>query len=149
MAQAAVKMAEPPAHIRRFEVPDLHRHGQWIAKKLLKAYPNRKEKDLLGWLQGLVYTNGFQFLYQDHAVSLAQVVWASPLAASPIVKEIFVFCEEGHQRDAVLLYDEMIRWAKNQGIDTLIVGELSDVPQEVYKEKFGRLTSKTVVYARV
>jgi hypothetical protein len=135
--------------MRRFEVPDLDRHGGWITDRLLKAYPHRTARDLVGWLRGIIYSNEFLFLYQEHGAALATVTRAHPLEMKPVVQEMFVFAKEGHDREAVAFYDEFLRWGKNQGVDVVMVEAMSDVPHDVIKERMGRLFTRQVVFARL
>lgn len=151
-AEAAAKHQDvpPPAgNMRRFQLPDLDRHGRWLVERLSKAYPHRTERELMGWLRGLLYSNEFMFLYQDHAVALAVMTRAHPLEQKPIVQEMFVFAKEGHDREAVAFYGEFVRWAKNMGVETIIVEAMSDVSHDAIKEKMGRLFTRQVVFARL
>jgi hypothetical protein len=151
MALALVKPA--PAAIRRFQTPDLSKHGGWMLPRLCKAYPLISEGRIAGWLQGLIYSNEFLFLYQDHAVALAQRFFPDALQSIPVITEKFVFVENPEdpeqQASAALFYDEFHRWAKNQGILTIIVEELSDVPHDTIKERLGRLYTRQQTFARL
>jgi hypothetical protein len=150
MAEAAAKKVEfPQVAMRRFEVPDLDRHGGWVMDRLLRAYPHRTARDLAGWLRGIIYSNEFLFLYQEHGVALATITKTHPLELKPFVQEIFVFVKEGHDREGVAFYDEFMRWGKNQGVDSIVVEAMSDVPHDMVKERMGRLFTRQVVFARL
>ena len=152
MAALAEKIeVEEPAQLtmRRFMPADLTRHGGWIMRRLIQAYPNQNERSLAGFLRGIIYDNSSLFLYQDHGVALAQVSNVHTLAHKPIVYERFVFVEEGYVQQGVEFYGEFERWAKSQGIEQIIVEEMSDVPHDVIKEKLGRLYTRQQVFARV
>jgi hypothetical protein len=135
--------------MRRFELPDLTKHGGWITARLLKAFPHRTAHDLAGWLRGILYSNEFLFLYQDHGVALATVTRLHPLEPKSIVQEIFVFAQEGHEQEGAAFYDWFSRWAHSQGIDVVAVEALSDVPHEVIRERMGRLFTRQVTFARL
>jgi hypothetical protein len=143
---AAPTTEQPPA--RRFQIPDLERHGRWIVGRLLKAFPHKSERELMGWLRGLVYANECMFLYQEHSVALATVT-RTHLLLPPHVQEIFVFAQEGYVEEAARFYADFERWARHQGIATVVVEELSDVPHEMIREKMGRLLTRTINFARL
>ena len=151
MALALVK--PEPAVIRRFQTPDLNRHGGWMIPRLLKAYPMLTEQRIAGWLNGLIYSNEFLFLYQDHGVALAQRFFPDALQPMPVTIEKFVFVENiedaAQIANAALFYDEFLRWSKNQSIATIIVEELSDVPHDTIKERLGRLFTRQQTFARL
>lgn len=151
--QTGVKMplrpAPEPQRIRRFELPDLSRHGGWIMKRLQKTYPHMNDRALASWLQGILDRNEYLFLYQDHAVALAEVLRPSTLAPKPVVQERFVFAEEGYAETAAEFYTEFKQWAKSQDIDVIIVEETTDVPHDLIKEKLGRVFERKQLFARV
>jgi hypothetical protein len=151
-AEVAAKVQDvpPPAgNMRRFHLPDLDKHGAWLVQRLRRAYPHRTDRDLVGWLKGLLYSNEFMFLYQDHAVALAVLTRQHPLEERPVIQEMFVFAMEGHDREAAAFYGEFARWAKNMGVETVVVETMSDVPHELIKEKLGRLFTRQVVFAKL
>lgn len=139
--------------IRRFELGDLSRHGGWLITRLLAAYPHLTVRELQGWLRGIVYSNEFSFLYQDNSVGLAQVVRTSTLTPKPMLVERFVFAENKenseHIEQAAAFYGEFGRWAKTQGIENILVEEMTDVPHEQIKVHLGRLYTRQQVFARV
>jgi hypothetical protein len=147
---APTKLPDPPAAAsRRFQIPDLNHHAGWLIERLVKAFPHRTERDLIGWLRGVIYANDFLFLYQDHSVALATVSRVHPLLPKGHVQEIFVFAEAGYEAEAAVFYDDFARWAKNQGLDTIVVQEMSDVPHEAIRDKLGRMFTKTITFARM
>jgi hypothetical protein len=154
MPQPALKILEttPPA-IRRFSTADLSKHGGWVMQRLLKKYPTRDERFMANFLNGLIYSNECLFLYQDHAVALAQVVNTYSLESKPLVQERFVWCEDPdnalYVADAAHFYDEFARWAKDQRLDKIIVQESSDVPHEKIKDRLGRLYQAQLTFARL
>jgi|ERR1700681_2630375 len=148
--QTAVKAAPPPlVPIRRFEVADLSKHGGWIMRRLQKAYPHQNDRSMAGWLREIIGSNEFLFLYQEHAVALAQTLRTSTLDAKPIIMERFVFAEEGHVDAAAEFYGEFALWAKRQEVTTIVVEEMSDVPHEMIRERLGRLFTRQQVFARL
>jgi hypothetical protein len=149
MAAPALKIDTDIAPPRRFQLPDLDRHGRWLLDRMLKVFPHRTERNLIGWLRGILYSNEFLFLYQEHGVALATVMQAHPLSPKMYVQEIFVLSEPGFELLAAGFYDEFAMWAKRQGLDTIVVEEMSDVPHEAIKERLGRLFQRTVNFARL
>jgi len=144
---------EPPT-IRRFELPDLDRHGGWIMQRLLAAYPHLSNTEVMGWLRGIIYSNEYQFLYQPHSVSLAQVIQTFTLLPTPIVQERFVFAQDkndqAHLKEACEFYVAMRSWAEFKGFTTILVEEMSDVPHDMIKAKLGqRLFTREQIFVRV
>lgn len=149
---AAIQPASPPSS-RRFQDPDLDRHGLWLVPRLLASFPHMNQRELLGWIRGIIASNEFLFLFQDHAVGLAQAMRISPLRPDVMVHEWFVFVEDKenkeHLAEGAMFYGDMKRWATQQGARTIIVEELSDVPHEMIKEQLGRLFEVKQIVARV
>ena len=139
--------------VRRLELADLSRHGGWLMKRLQAAFPHLTDREMNGWLRGIIYVNEFCFLYQENSVGLAQVISNSTLTPEPVMYERFVFCEDKdnpeHVAQAAVFYEEFGRFAKNKGIKTIIVEELTDVSHDLIKDKLGRLFTRQQVFARV
>lgn len=144
-----VKAAFEPA--RRFQLPDLDTHGRWIIARLFKVYPHRTERDLIGFLRGIIGANDYLFLYRDCGVALATVAKTNPLAPKSHVEEIFVWAAPDHDpAEVAVFYEDFARWTRNQGLDVLIVEEQSDVSHETIKAVLDkRLFTKQVQFARV
>lgn len=148
MPAVAEKLRDPPA-IRRFELPDLFKHGPWLVKRLLQVYPHKTREQLEGWLRGIAGHNEFLFLYMEHGVALATFMREDPLAPKPYVQEIFVLAEEGHAEECAVFYDEFARWARGLGIDIICVEKMSDVPHESIKARIGRIFTRQVQFVRL
>lgn len=142
---------ELPA-IKRFDLADLSKHGIWLVPRLVAAM-ELPEQRLGGWLRSMIDSNDYLFLQQDHSVALAEVQRVNGLADRPVVRERFVLAQDRdnvvHQKEAAAFYDEFKRWAKGMGAEIVIVGELTDVPADMIKEKFGRIFTRTQQFARV
>jgi hypothetical protein len=135
--------------VRRFEIADLNKHGGWILKRLQQARPTLSDAQVMQWLRGVIYSKEFMFLYQEHGCALAQTVREETLEGTPIVRERFVFAEEGHATEAAEFYTSFLQWAKNQGVTTILVEEMTDVPHDLIKERLGRLFERKQVFARL
>jgi hypothetical protein len=136
--------------IRRFQVPDVERHGGWMAKRMAQAYPHLTERQVPGWLRAVVYMNEFLFLYQDHSVCLAQAMRPDPFNPKIVVWERFVWAEEArYAEEAAEFYARIKMWAIQQDVDTIVVGEQTDVPLEMIKAKLGKLLERRQTYVRV
>lgn len=152
---AALAMANPPqAEIRRFTLPDLDRHGTWLVPRLLKTYPHLNQRTVIGWLKSMMYDNEHLFLWQPNSVALAQMERAQTLAPKPMVRERFVWCrdqkDKAHLAEAAGFYERFNAWAKNLGCDTLLVMEMTDVPEEQVKKVLGgRLFQRAQTFAKV
>lgn len=142
-----------PTPIRRLELADLSRHGIWLVARLLSAYPHLTQRELQGWLRGIVTSNEFLFLYQENSVALAQLIRNMTLTPKPIIYERFVFAEDkdnpAHIAQAAAFYGEIGRWAKTQSVENILVEEMTDVPHDQIKEYLGRLYTRQQVFARV
>ena len=140
-------------NIRRFEDPDLSRHGGWIMKRLINRFPHHNERFMANYLRSIIASNEYLFLYQDNAVALAQMVRTKTLDASPVVQEIFVWAEDPenalHVQTAAHFYDRILDWAKSAGIDKIIIEEDSDVPHEKIKERLGRIFQAQTQFVRL
>ena len=111
------------------------------------------EQRLAGWLRSLIESNEHLFLSQENSVALAEVQRANGLADKPLVRERFVLaCDPqnvAHQKEAADFYDEFRRWAKNLDSGVILVQELSDVPADMIKDKFGRIFERKQQFVRV
>lgn len=139
--------------IRRFEIPDLDRHGKWILPRLLAAFPHLTERTAAGFLSSLVYSNEHLFLYQPHAVGLAQVVSSHTLSPKPVIWERFVWVEDQQDKqqvaDAATFYERFVAWGKAMSVEVMIVEEMTDVPHEQIKAKAGRVFSRQQQFVRL
>lgn len=139
--------------VRRFELPDLDRHGGWLMARFLGAFPHLNARQAQGFLKGMVYSNEYLFLYQDHGCALAQVMSDHVLAGQPVIWERFVWIEDPEdamqQEAASYFYEHIYKWAKRQGVETIIVEEMSDVPHELVKTRLGRVFVREQKFARV
>lgn len=158
MAQVAEKQAEPVAlpdiQTRRFEVPDIDRHGAWLSARILRAYKHLDARNIRGFLQGLVYNNECCFLYQDNACGLAMADRAWSLKPLTIVRERFVFCRDPenqqHILEAASLYTEFARWGRHMGAETMVVEELTDVPDSLVRQAIkGRFGMRNETFVRL
>ena len=149
MPEAALKEIIHPSTLRRFALPDLDTHGLWLLPRLETSFPQVNQRYFLGWIRNLLYDNSNLFLFQDHSVALFQLTNIFSLAPKPEIIERFVFCQEGFQKEASNFYEEVVRWAKPQGIEKIWVEELSDVPHDMIKDKIGRIFTRQQQFARV
>ena len=155
MAEAALKIEEvrEPAFMRRFETADLNTHGPWLLKRLMAIFPDMPERNVAGYLSNLIYNNEHQFLYQNHAVSLMQLVSSPGIRMAKIVQERFVFVEDRTDKDqleaAADFYLMARQWAKQSGAERIIVMENSDVPKSLVEARLGRLFDTKISHARV
>lgn len=143
-----------PCVIRRFEMPDMSQHGAWVSERLMASYPHLKQGMLYGWLNSILYSREFLFLYQPHAVALAQTFSGHTLAPRPVIREWFVFAQDrenaAHIEEAARFYPDFARWAKAQDAEAITFSELSDVPPDKIKASLGlRVFEKTQLYAKL
>ena len=152
MAEAALKTPIEPipvSTVRRFALPDLSTHGAWLLPRLTQAFPHLTDRFILGWIRNLLYDNANLFLFQDHSVALFQLTSVYSLAPKPEIIERFVFCQEGHAKEGANFYEEVLRWAKSQGVERIRVEDQSDVPHDLIKDKIGRIFTQEYRFARV
>jgi hypothetical protein len=141
------------AAIRRFSTADLSEHGPWIMQRLTQMLPGVDEHWLAGWLRGLIYDNGHLFLYQPHAVCLAQIVTLPSIKPTKVVQERFVWIENKENREqqeaAADFYEDMGLWALNLRIDRMIICENTDVPKADIEKRIGRIFNTTICHVRL
>lgn len=148
-----VEISRIRAPIRRFAPADLSQHGPWILRRLMQMFPEADEHWLAGWLRGNIYDNAHLFLYQPHAVCLAQVIMLPSIKPTRVVQERFVWVEDKNDKDqldaAADFYEDMGLWALNQRIDRLFVCENTDVPKEKIEKRIGRIFNTTISHVRL
>lgn len=137
-------LVSPP---RRFERPDIERHGVWLLPRFNTAFPHLNNQQAMSFMVNVLYSNEFMFLYQDHGVALAQVMNEHTLQPEPMIWERFVFLENAenprHVEEGATFYDEFVLWAKRKQIVTLVIDQCTDVPREVIKQRMpGRVLSQ-------
>lgn len=149
---AVVEAPREPVFVRRFDRADLSKHGPWLLPRLVEAV-GITEQAAAGWLQSFILSNEHLFLFQDHAVALAQAVPGYGLKNQIVIQERFVFVENREDkqqiRDAAEFYEHFHDWAKLKGAEQLIALEQSDVPQAMIEERLGRLFKFETRYARI
>lgn len=141
------------SEVRRFEIPDLDRHAAWFMPRFLLSFPHLNERQAIGFLRGIVYSNEFHFLFQERGVALAQAMGSHALDGDPIIWERFVWVADPENKDqieaAAFFYDNFGTWAKRKGIERIIVEQQSDVPHELVRSHLGRIYSVEQKIARI
>lgn len=142
-----------PVPVRRFEMADLTQHGPWLMKRFVSKFPDTNERYMAGYLSRLLYDNEHLFLYQPHAVALAQLVLSPGIRPVKIVQERFVWVEDRNDKqqleDAADFYSEMKLWGKRQSAERIFACEDTDVPKPLIVARLGRLFDATVSHARI
>jgi hypothetical protein len=145
-AVAEAKIEGQIAAPRRFQLPDMDRQREWLMPRLQKAYVHLNDRQLIGWLRAIVYSQEFMFLFSDDCCGLFQVMSAHTLSPQPVIYERFVFIAD---KDSVTLqqragdfYHEVRRWAEHHGAGAIIVEQMTDVPHEVIRDRLGRLLQR-------
>ena len=154
MAEAAAKFEiHEPAPMRRFSMADLSQHGPWLLKRFQLKFPNFAERAVAGYLTGLVTNNEHLFLYQDHAVALAQIVHSPGIRPVKQVQERFVWVEDRGAKqqleDAADFYIRIHDWAKGLDAERIIVCEDTDVPKTLIEARLGRIFDTKVSHVRM
>lgn len=148
---------EPPAPVveftpvpsRRFGLPDLHDKGPWLLSRLRVKYPHLQDKQLFGWIRGMIDSPESMFLRTEHAVMLAQIEHES-LSALPTVIERFVLVETADaMHEGTSLYVDMMRWARGLNAERMYVHLHSDVPLTHIEERLGGLMAQRRMFAKV
>lgn len=143
MVEAAVKIEEQHVpFIRRFERPDIDKHAAWLFPRMMKTYAHMYEpRNVQTFILNVLPSNEFVFLYQDHAVALAQIVRLG-ISPDPVVEELFVWCEDPtdveQQKDAAHFYAHFTELAKRKQIATVIVDQNTDVPRNLIADVTGK-----------
>jgi hypothetical protein len=155
MAEAAEKIepAREMAFVRRFELADLSKHGPWLMKRFAAEFPEVHERVIAGYLRGLIEQAEYMFLYQDHAVALAQLINLPGFQVKRAVQERFVWVEDKADKaqleDAADFYEHMKQFAQRRDAQTMFVCEKTDVPKELIQQRLGRLFDTKITHARV
>lgn len=141
------------ADIRRFGVADLSQHGGWILKRLQPLYPDVQETYIGGWMRGLIADNEHLFLYQKHAVALAQVVNTPGLRPGKMIQERFVWTEDKTDKEqleyAADFYGHFVEWGRGLRAERIICCENTDVPKSLIEARVGRLFDTKISHARL
>lgn len=154
-AQRAAPLTQAPAEpivTRRFQLPDLSEHGQWLVERLSQIYPGVLPQVLISRLNTILYNNEFLFLYQRNAVAVAQLVRGNTIQPKPNVQEWFVFVRDRDDpkqvADAATFYADFARWGRAQDCDAILLSDTtSDVPaDEIKKHVGGRLAERRQLF---
>jgi len=141
------------SQLRRFERPDIERHGAWLVPRFLTAFPHLNSYQAMSFMVNVLYSNEFMFLYQPHGVALAQLMHEHTLQEEPVVWERFVFLEDKTDlrqiAEGIEFYVEFERWTKQKQAKQLVVEQCSDVPTDAIKEQLGRILVKQIRIAQV
>jgi hypothetical protein len=152
-AVAATYPAVERPPVRRFQLADLSQHGKWLIPRLLEAYPHLDQRNLAGWLNGALYSSEYLFTYAPHTAGMAQLIRAHTLEPKPVIWERFVFAEDrkdpDHLTECADFYDEMARWAKHHGAETIVVLQRSDASPEAIKDRVGRILTTQQSFVKV
>jgi hypothetical protein len=142
-----------PAEVRRFDLPDIDRHGSWFLPRFLKEFPHLNERAAIGFIRSCLYDNEYLFLYQDKAVALFQAVASGGFDPAGIVWERFVWVENPsdaeQQRAAAMFYPRALKWAQQKGVEVVHVDNSTDVNRELIKTAAGRVFETTQAFLRV
>lgn len=134
----------PPEAIRRFEVPDLERYAHWLMPRLLAQFKHLNERQMIGFLRDMAYSNEHYFLVHEHAVGLFQAMGSHALQPDPVIWERFVWAQDAgdpeHIAACAEMYARVARWAKQKGIKVLHVEESTDVPHAEIEKRLGRIS---------
>jgi hypothetical protein len=124
--------------VRGFTLADLVQSGDIIIARLKKKYPRVSDKVLFSYLRDIVYSNEHHILRTDNAFAAARLkkdtfmpMWA---------EELFVFCDEGCVGEGVDLYKSMFEWAKSHSVSEFYIDEMSDVPRDLIRAHFGKIS---------
>jgi len=155
----ALKVAPVPvpqllfAEVRRFDLPDIDRHGAWFLPRFLKEFPHVNERAAIGFIKSCLYDNEYLFLFQEKAAALFQAVGSGSLEPQPIVWERFVWLQDPadaeQQKAAAMFYSRALKWAQQKGVDIVHVDNSTDVPRELIKVAAGRVFETAQAFLRV
>lgn len=143
VAEKPLPHVAPEPTVRRFEVPDLERHGGWLMQRFLTAFPHLNERQAVGFLRGMAYSNEHIFLFSEHGCALFQMMNEHALDPHPVIWERFVWAQDPGDPKHVLacadFYDSVKRWAQTKGVSILHVEEKTDVGEDEIKKRLGRV----------
>ncbi len=131
----------------------MDRHAKWFMPRFLSEFPHLNERSAIGFLRGIIYSNEFLFLCQEHSVALAQLMLSGGLGPDPIVWERFVWVEDptdaSQLQAAAFFYPRIVKWAKSMGCSVVHVEERTDVPHELIRGQVGKVSETIQKYVRV
>ena len=117
--------------VGRFHLADVPTRGAWLLKRLAARWPHVSEATFAGRVRAWIGSNSHHFIKGAHSVALFRLV-RSELDPLPFVEEVFLFTQEPKtsrtpsERDAVALYKEASRWARNLGATRLVIFRAAD-----------------------
>lgn len=153
MNAPALAIVNNAPEIRKFAVPDLSMHGNWVIPRMLEAFPHMDERAALTFLIQTNYANDHLLLFSDEGIALAQVITGSPLDPATVVWERFVWIKDREdadmQKHAAEFYSHIYQWAKGLSAVAIMVEESSDVPHDLIKDKIGRVFKLERQFVRV
>lgn len=132
MTDAPQTIEKPPetveevVTVRRFNLPDLERHGLWLFEKLQDQFKNLHiaQNHMTAWIRGAIETNTFYFICTDKSVGMAQANHR-PLISQPYVDVIFVHSmDENDTSHEPAIYQAMERWGRGMDAFELHYGDL-------------------------
>jgi hypothetical protein len=145
------RLEVPPA--RRFDLPDIERHGRWFLPRFLERFPHLNQQQAIGFLRGVLYNNEFLFLCHEHAVALAQAVSDHTLQPETIIWERFVMVEdpedEVHIEQGAAFYDDFRAWAHRKNVKKIVIEQCTDVSRKRIAEKLGELNPTELMIVKV
>ena len=120
-----------PPIVGRFQLADVTTRGAWLLKRLAERWPHISEATFAGRMRAWIGSNSHHFVKGANGVALFRLI-RSELDPLPFVEEVFLFTQEpktantASERDAVALYKEAARWARNLGATRVAIFRAAD-----------------------
>ena len=146
---------KPIEQPRRFNLPDIDRHGNWLFARMVQAYPHFNERTAFNYIRGIIQSsnNEWMMLYMTRGVALAQLLHLA-LTPAPVIQIHFIWMADPANKDWVQegaeFYAEYARWASRMRLDTIVgLNNHSDIPSKLCERVFARVSSYNQLIGKV
>jgi len=131
--------------IRRLDQAALNLLAPWLVPLLQEQFGVQNQTIVNGWLRMWMLENQFNIACSDHAVGLAQIV-NDPMDPTPIVEEVFTFCQPGFETDGIEIYRHFEAWGKLVHATEFRFEKAAGARKELLKEAFPRFKWRSICY---
>lgn len=135
--------------IRRVGGEDLTRMQQWLVPLIQEHWGDAPNVGTVNnWIRGWQMSNEFCFVCTDMAVGLAQVTH-DPQDPTPVIEEVFLFCQRGGEADGVEIYNHWVRWGKGMRALEFRFSRGKGAPIDRLKAAFPKLQYRRICYVEL
>ena len=135
--------------IRRVDGHELVRLRPWMVPLIQENWggaPNAGTVE--NWIRGWQMANDFCFVCSDLAVGLAQVAH-DPQDPTPVIEEVFLFCQRGGEAEGVEIYQHWVRWGKSMRASEFRFSRGKGSPMDRLKAAFPNMQHRRSCYVEL